>query len=292
MRNIRVLLEYDGTDFAGFQRQPGRRTVQGELERALSRLLGETVHVVGAGRTDAGVHAAGQVANFLIHNPIPIERLPEVANRVLPRDIAIVDASEAGLDFNARRSATSRCYEYSVITGQGCSPILARFHLLVPYELDVEAMQKAAEFLIGEHDFRAFCVGAEEAGRLAYRGQDAPHSAGLRGGGSSAAAWSLPLVLTHRFVYEIRCRRDGRLVAISMEANSFLRQMARLIVALLLRVGRGELPPSAAGEILEIGDNKLARKAALPCGLCLTRVNYEPSKERYAPALAGRSRSI
>jgi tRNA pseudouridine38-40 synthase len=292
MKNIKAVLEYDGADFAGFQRQPGCRTVQGELERVLSRLLGEPVHVVGAGRTDAGVHATGQVANFLIHNPIPVERLPEVANRVLPRDIAIAEAEEAGLDFHARRDAVSRCYTYSAIAAQRRSPILGRFHLLLPCELDVEPMQEAAESFLGEHDFRAFCVGAAGAKLEDCGAEKAAQPARWQAEQANSRRWLSPRSSTRRFIYDIRCCRDGRLLTISIEANSFLRQMARLIAALLVRIGRGELPPSMAAEILEIGDIKLVGKAAPPCGLCLTRVSYEPSKQGRASAVAAHSRSM
>jgi tRNA pseudouridine38-40 synthase len=292
MKSIKAVLEYDGTDFAGFQRQRSRRTVQGELERVLSRLLGERVRVIGAGRTDAGVHASGQAANFLIDNPIPVERLPEAANRALPRDIAILEAEEVGLDFHARRDAVSRCYQYSVLTGHRYSAILGRFHLLVPCELDVEAMQDAAESFLGEHDFRAFCVGAagaawepSEERKTARQQRSAQDEAG-------SECWLSPWIPTRRFIYDIRCWRDGSFVTISIEANSFLRQMARLIVALLLRVGRGELLPSMAAEILEIRDNKLVGRAAPPCGLWLARVSYEPSQEGRASALAAHSRSM
>jgi len=155
MRTLKLTVEYDGTDFHGFQRQPKLRTVQGVLEGRLSRLLGEEVRVVGAGRTDAGVHALGQVVSLRTSRPLPVERAAEVMNTALPADVKVQRCEEAAPDFHARRWARSRRYRYTVVEREAPSPILGRFALVAPPGLSVERMAAAARPLRGRRDFRA-----------------------------------------------------------------------------------------------------------------------------------------
>jgi tRNA pseudouridine38-40 synthase len=244
MRNLRLLIEYDGTGYAGFQRQPRQPTIQGELERALGRLLGEAVRVVGAGRTDAGVHATGQVAHLLARGAIPAERVAGAVNRLLPRQIVVRRAEEAPLAFHARRDAVARRYRYTVFNRPGPSAILGRFGLVVAEPLDAAAMEEAAQALVGEHDFRSFQKSGSETRS------------------------------TVRRLIELRCRRIGSVVVIAIEANAFLYQMARIMVGALLRVGRGEMTGRDLGRLLALADRRQAGPAAPAHGLCLVRVRY------------------
>lgn len=240
-----MLVEYDGTDFAGFQKQAASRTVQGTLEEALYRLLGETVKVTGAGRTDAGVHALGQCANFRTRNPIPAERLPVALNRLLPRDVVVHEAREVKQAFDARRSARARIYRYVILNrpgGPGASATAGRFCHIEQRRLDVAQMRQAARHLVGRHDFRSFRTG----------GQGNPV----------------------RTVRRITCRRAGKFVFITVEADAFLRQMVRIMVGLLLRVGRGEVAPGAVKRILAARDRAASGPPAPPNGLWLVSVRY------------------
>jgi len=244
MRNIKLVLEYDGTDFHGFQRQRRLRTVQGVLEQRFSRLLGEEISITSAGRTDAGVHALGQVANFRTTRPVALDRLAQVLNGALPDDVKVQACEEVEHGFHARRSARSRIYRYTVIEREQPSPLLGRFALLMPGWLDLVAMSRAARPLVGRHDFAAY-----------------------QAAGSETAT-------TERTLMRLDCRRLGDRVEITAEADSFLYQMVRLMVAGLIQVGRGELPPEAPGSALE-AKQRLPRCAPAPaCGLCLVQVTY------------------
>ena len=246
MRNIKLTLEYDGTEFHGFQRQPRLRTVQGVLEERFSRALREPIKVVGAGRTDAGVHAVGQVVNFRTTRPVPVERVADVLNAALPPDVKVQACEEVGESFHARRCARSRIYRYTVIEWATPSPIAGRYALLVPDRLSVERMSQVAERLLGRHDFRAF-----------------------QASGSETAT-------TERTLLRLDCRRSGDRIAITAEADSFLYRMVRLIVSGLLVVGRSELDPEALATALRTGERPPTRRGpAAACGLCLAHVQYD-----------------
>jgi len=245
MRNVRLLLEYDGSDFHGFQKQARLRTIQGELESVLARILKHPVKVVGAGRTDAGVHALGQVANFATDSRMPIERMPAAANSRLPAAIVVREAAEAAPDFDARRSARSRQYRYLVLNRPQPSAMLARYAHHVPAPLDAGAMARAARALVGEHDFASF-----------------------QGGGSPARS-------TVRRVYRAECRRLGPLVVVTLEANAFLYQMVRIAVRTLIEVGRGRLPAAVTAQGLRSARGQRGLGPAPPQGLYLTRIRYD-----------------
>jgi len=244
MRNIKLTLEYDGSDFHGFQRQPHLRTVQGELEERFSRLLGERVHLIGAGRTDAGVHALGQVANFRTTRPVAIGRLADVLNGVLAEDVKVRACEEVEESFHARRCARRRRYRYTAVEREQPSPILGRFALIVRGGLDVDEMNIAAAALLGRHDFRAYQASGSET------------------------------TTTERNLLRLSCRRNGRRIEITAEAGSFLYKMVRIMVGALLRVGRGELRPEALAEALATGEALTKCPPAPACGLCLIRVSY------------------
>jgi tRNA pseudouridine38-40 synthase len=236
---FRAAVEYDGTQFAGFQLQAGHRTVQGELEAALTRLSnGERVAVDGAGRTDAGVHATGQVIAFTYAGRLAAADLVEAINGLLPPDVAIRDLRRAPVGFNPRRAARYREYRYTVWNGPR-SPLHERTALGVRVPLDTAAMARAASVLEGRHDFSAFGAADREPVRT---------------------------------VHSVRVRREGRLVTIDVRANSFLRGMVRRIAAVLLEVGRGQLNEHDVAAALAAGRPALNGAAAPARGLCLRRV--------------------
>ncbi len=245
MRNLKLRLEYDGTDFHGFQRQGRLRTVQGVLEERFSKLLGEPISIIGAGRTDAGVHAAGQVVNFKTTRPLPIEKTVAVLNKALPGDVKVQHAEEAGAEFHARRSARSRTYEYVIIERATPSPLLGRYALLLPERVDLSLLEDTAGRLRGRHDFRAF-----------------------QGGGAETKT-------TERTLLRLDASRTGDRVTVTAQAEAFLYQMVRRLVGALLSVSRGELSPEQVEQALHAGERGPLLAPAPACGLCLVTVSYE-----------------
>ncbi|MCS6830797.1 MAG: tRNA pseudouridine(38-40) synthase TruA [Armatimonadota bacterium] len=247
MRTIAVVIEYDGTDFAGFQVQRGRRTVQAELCRAVQKITREPVPVIGASRTDAGAHATGQVVHFRTTCRIPVERVPAALNSVLPRDVAARYAWEAGNSFHARYSARSRVYRYTIWNHPVRSALMERYAYRVSQPLDTEAMREAAKHLLGEHDFAAFAC---EVGR--YRN-------------------------TVREVYSAQLQTRQPLLWLRIEANGFLQGMVRAIMGTLIEVGLGKRPPEAIAQLLQSGSRDEAGFSVPAHGLCLVRVRYDES---------------
>ena len=239
VRRFRATVEYDGTEFAGFQSQRNARTVQGELEAALARLSGgDRQPVVGAGRTDAGVHATGQVIAFTYPGTLSEKALTDALNGTLPPDLAVRDVRRAPDGFHPRYAARYREYRYSIWNGPR-SPLLERTALWVRQDLDISAMARAATAFEGRHDFSA--VGGADPQPV-------------------------------RTVHRLRVRRDGSLVTIDVRADAFLRGMVRRIVAVLLAVGKGQLDPLAVPGLLGAGRPALRGAAAPARGLCLRRV--------------------
>jgi tRNA pseudouridine38-40 synthase len=243
-RRYKAVVEYDGTDFAGWQRQPGQRTVQGVLEEAIREMTGESVFMRAAGRTDAGVHADGQVATFDLEVNIPPHGFLRGLNSILPADVALVDVALAAPDFDARFSARGKVYRYTVWAHFVRSPLHARRTWHVRQPLDLEAIRAAAAGLIGEHDFRAF------------RASDCERRT------------------TRRIVRRIEVDRQGARLTIEVEATAFLKNMVRILVGTLIDVGRGRLTPEAVSRMLETGDRAAGGMTAPPQGLTLLRVIY------------------
>src|SRR5450755_1646199 len=158
MRNLKLIVSYDGTEFSGWQVQPDAVTIQGTLASAIGRVTGEKVLPQGSGRTDAGVHALAQVASFATESPIPVQNLVKALNDILPPSIRVIEASDAPPEFHARKSAHAKTYRYRIYRGAICPPFLARYVWHYPYPLDEEAMRKAAGFVVGEHDFTSFAA--------------------------------------------------------------------------------------------------------------------------------------
>jgi tRNA pseudouridine38-40 synthase len=247
-QNHRATVEYDGTDYYGFQLQPNRATIQGELERALERVTQQVVRVNGAGRTDAGVHARGQVISFQVSWRHPLGDLHRALNAVLPADVAVRDLALADERFHARFSARRRTYVYTVYNNTVRSPLLARFAHHVPSPLHVEAMTEAATALLGCQDMAAFGqppTGAQTV-RCVYR-------AGWRPGSQAG------------------------LIEFEIQANAFLRGMVRRIVGSLLQVGSGMLTRDGFVDLLASRDLARCGVRAPACGLCLERVSYQDS---------------
>jgi len=245
---VALVLEYDGTAYAGWQRQPNVPTIQAAVEEALASLVQAPCPVVGAGRTDAGVHALGQVAHFTTASALPLDRIHNGLNALLPHDIVVRHAAEVAPDFHARRDARLRVYRYAVLARPRPSALLRRYAYHVAGSLNLEAMQAGAGALIGQHDFAAFRVT-----------------------GTSTRS-------TVCTVRAARLERRKDLVIVTVAADRFLRQMVRRIVGTLLAIGRGALPPEAIGQILASKDNQQAGPPAPAHGLYLARVVYTPDR--------------
>ena len=245
MRTIKLTLEYDGTDFVGWQVQPNGRSVQETVERALATLLKERTPVVGAGRTDAGVHAAGQVCSFRTGRTVPLRAFVLGMNALLPPDVAVVEAEEAPPDFHARHSASGKRYEYRISTRPVRSPLRRRTHWEVHRPLDVAAMRRAAAHLIGEHDFAAF------------------------------RAADCPARTTRRLLRRFDVDQDGPDLLITVEATAFLKHMVRNLVGTLVEVGLGKRDAASIPTLLASGDRTRAGPTAPPQGLTMARVFYE-----------------
>ena len=244
-RNIKLTIEYDGTDFAGWQVQPDERTVQGSLEEALADLSGDEVRVHGAGRTDAGVHALGQVAHVLTALELAPERIRQAVNARLDDDVSIVAAEEVPESFHARFDATSRSYVY--LMGVSESPIWRRNRWHVRSELDIEAMRGATRALLGEKDFSSFCLTGSEPNH---------HKCCVTG---ISLDWEPGF---------------GGMMILRIRANRFLRGMVRSIVGTLVDVGKGRTTPGGFADILAARDRGAAGATAPPWGLYLEDVRY------------------
>jgi tRNA pseudouridine38-40 synthase len=245
-RNIKLVLAYDGTDFHGWQVQPNIATVQGVLQHTLQKLCQEDIVVHGSGRTDAGVHARGQVAHFKTVSKISEANLQHALNQLLPDSIRIYDCREVEPTFNARYSAKSKMYSYNILCQPICSPFRRRYSYHVSFDMNVEKMALAAQCFVGEHDFTSFCDAQDE---------------------------SLSKVRTV-FLSEVEKEGRGQLVVCRVEANGFLHRMVRAIVGTLIEVGRGRLEPDALMALLEARNRTAAPWTAPAEGLCLEWVKY------------------
>lgn len=243
-KRIKLTVEYDGTNYNGWQIQPGYPTVQGELTKALIRTCGHTVSVMGSGRTDEGVHAVGQVAHFDTHCTIPAERMREAANFYLPDDIKIVLSEEVPHTFHAMKGAVEKTYIYKVYNAKAPSPLHRLYSEHIPYNLDMEDMRSACMLLCGTHDFRCF----------------------MAAGGKVKS--------TVRTIFDAQADRCGNEITFTICGNGFLYNMVRIIVGTLLEVGRGRLHANDIPEIISSRDRTRAGKTVPPQGLYLLSVKY------------------
>ena len=244
-KNYKLKISYDGSRYFGWEHQPDRETIQGKIETVLARMVDkDMVDVIGAGRTDAGVHARAMIANVHLDTQMSPEEIRDYANRYLPDDIAILEVREAADRFHARYKAVGKTYQYTCFDGP-VKPVFDRkYYTPLAQELDVEAMQEAAHFLEGKHDYKSFC-------------------------GNSRMKKS-----TVRIVDTITVRRRKGYVYLTFHGTGFLQNMVRIMSGTLIEVGLGRKRPEEVGEILEACDRKVAGPTAPAKGLCLLKVDY------------------
>ncbi len=246
-RNIRLTIEYDGTRFCGWQRQGSRKnlkTIQGEIEKAAKKLFGKKIRLIGAGRTDSGVHAEGQIANFKVDSNLPLRNIKKGLNNYLPKDISVISAEEARPGFHARFNAKGKLYRYTILNRKVRSPLLRRHAAFVSYELNISAMKKATKYFIGKKDFRSF------------QASDKRNRASVR------------------TIKRLDVVGKGSVIEIYIQADGFLYNMARNIVGTLLDVGRGRIRPETVREVLSRRHRPAAGQTAPASGLCLVKVFY------------------
>ena len=245
MRNIKLIIEYDGKDFNGWQRQPKKLNIQGEIERAISEITGEEVDLIASGRTDAGVHAIAQSANFKTNSNIPIEKIPIAINTKLKQSIRIKSAEEVDERFHSRYNCKQKTYRYIINNGNVASALYRNMEYFVPEKLDVEKMKKAIKFFEGEHDFKGF-----------------------KASGTSSKS-------SIREIYKTSIKKDGDRIIIELTGNGFLYNMVRIIVGTLVEVGLGKIKPEEIQDIINSGDRTRAGKTLPPQGLYLVKVEYK-----------------
>jgi tRNA pseudouridine38-40 synthase len=272
MRNLKSVLAYDGTDYSGWQIQPGRSTIQGAVESALERILGHQVVVHASGRTDAGVHALNQVISFETTSPIPARNLLVALNQVLPPSIRFKQVIEAPAGFHARYHARRKTYRYHILQTPICSPFRARFVYHYPYLLDLDAIVQAASTLEGEHDFSSF-AGADPGGKPTVppsTAQPADNEVASREGTSISSRNNVRTIFRSRLLQ----KPHKLLSTYEVTGNGFLHHMVRNIVGTLIEIGRGKLPPDDTVRILAARDRRKAGPTAPPQGLFLAGVEY------------------
>ena len=243
--NILLIVAYDGTNYYGWQRQSGFMTVQQRLEEALAQLYKKDIVVWGSSRTDTGVHCMGQGALYKTEQNIPIDRLPYAVNAFLPNDIVVNKAYIVDDDFHPQYSVIDKTYEYRIQNADFRDPMLNNYTDFIHYRLDIEKMQQACRYFLGEHDFKAFCASGSDA------------------------------KTTVRTIYELSVKKEGRMIAIRVRGNGFLYNMVRIIAGTLVYVGLGKIAPEEITDIIESRDRARAGKTLVPNGLTLLEVNYE-----------------
>ena len=245
MKNIKLLIEYDGTNYAGWQNQENAMTIQEKLEYALKEVTGEDIKLIGSGRTDAGVHALGQVANFITNATIPGDKYKYILNNVLPDDIAIINSEEVDISFHSRFSAKKKRYKYVIHTRKMPSPIYRNYSYHYKHNLDLDKMKKASEYFIGTHDFSSF------------KGRKSVVKSNIR------------------TIYEIKFERVNDFIEITFKGDSFLKYMIRIIVGTLINVGIGKTTIDEIPYIINSKNRDKAGKTAPPQGLFLEKVYYK-----------------
>ncbi len=272
-RNLRLTLAYDGTDFSGWQVQPDAPTIQGTLASAIGRLTGENVLPQGSGRTDAGVHALAQVASFATESPIPTENFLKALNDILPAAIRVLEVSEVPAEFHARRSARAKTYRYRIFREPVCSPFLARYVWHFPYPLDEPGMARAAEEVVGEHDFTSFAAVDPERDDSNPSNHQGHPSASLRAG-SETRRETQTLAPNVRRIFSSSWEREGDEFIYSVRGSGFLHHMVRNLVGTFILVGKGTLKVEDIARILEARNRTAAGATAPASGLFLVSVEY------------------
>ncbi len=274
-RNLKLTLAYDGTDFNGWQIQPGQPTVQGTLAECIRRITGEDVLPQGSGRTDAGVHALGQVASFAIESPIPERGLMTALNDTLPPSIRVSAVEEVEASFHARHSAKAKTYQYRIFRGDVCPPFLARYTFHYPYPMNEEAMMRATENIVGKHDFTSFAASDPDRSARIAQTPTPPQEGGM---GHPQAADGLSehrdcaLQCANHPFCAVGAYADE--LSFTVRGDGFLHHMVRNLVGTLLQVGKGSLRVNDIARILECRDRSAAGPTAAACGLYLVSVEY------------------
>jgi tRNA pseudouridine38-40 synthase len=270
VRNLRLILAYDGADLAGWQVQPGRTTVQGALASAIGRLTGENVLPQGSGRTDAGVHALAQVASFATASTIPIENWMKALNDNLPPSIRVLEVAEAAPEFHARKSARAKTYRYRIYRGAICPPFLARYVWHYPYPLEESAMVAAARVVVGEYDFTSFAaVDPERVERMAA-GENVQ---------TTTDRTSNVRPTNVRTIFASSWTREGEELIYTVRGNGFLHHMVRNLVGTFLLVGKGTVSLEDLRRILDARERTAAGATAPASGLYLVEVEYQGSAD-------------
>ena len=244
MKRVKLTIAYDGTNYCGWQIQPNGITIEEVINKALNKLTGENVVVIGASRTDSGVHAMGNVAVFDTETTIPADRIAMAVNRILPEDIVVVKSEEVVSDFHPRYCNCEKTYEYHIVNTRIPIPTKRLTNYFVSYELDIDKMRESAAYLVGEHDFASFCNIKTDVDS------------------------------TVRTVKELEILKNGDEITIRISGNGFLYNMVRIIVGTLIRVGRGFYQPEQVKEILEAKNRKAAGVTAPPHALMLMEIRY------------------
>ena len=244
IRKIKLTIQYDGSRYSGWQIQPGKRTIQGELVEALSNLVGVRIHIHGASRTDAGVSALGQVGLFEIDSPIPTENFAKAVNGRLPHEIVVTSAEEVSRDFDLLGEVKSKLYRYSIYTGRYRPVLRLNQCWHIPKKLDAGAMNQAAQYLVGKKDFKSFASAAD------------------RRASSVRTIFSCDITAEDKWIY------------VNVEGDGFLYNMVRNIVGTIVEIGLGRWKPEKINEILEAKDRTAAGRLAPPQGLCLIWIKY------------------
>lgn len=245
MRNIKLTIEYDGKEFNGWQKQPTKLNIQGTIEQAIKSITGEEVDLTASGRTDAGVHAIGQVANFKTKSTIPIDKIAIALNSNLKKSIRIISAEEVEERFHSRLTCKRKTYRYIINNSEFSSAIYRNLETHIPQKLDIEKMQEASKYFEGEHDFKAF-----------------------KSSGTSSKS-------SVRIIYEAKViKMPNNRIYIELTGNGFLYNMVRIISGTLVDVGLGKIEPEEITQIIEAKDRNLAGKTLPPNGLYLVSVKY------------------
>ena len=245
MKNIRLTIEYDGKDFNGWQKQPNKLNIQGEIERAIEEITGEKVDLIASGRTDAGVHALSQMANFKTNSKLPVEKYPIALNTKLKKSIRVQKAEEVEEDFHSRYHCKQKTYRYVINNSEQGSSIYRNLEYFVPNKLNVEKMQEAVKYFEGEHDFKAF-----------------------KASGTSSKS-------SVRTIYQANVEKQGDRIIIELPGTGFLYNMVRIIAGTLVEVGLEKIEPNEILEIIEKGERARAGKTLPPQGLYLVKVEYQ-----------------
>ena len=254
MRNLKLIVAYDGSEFSGWQIQPDRTTLQDTLATAVGRITGEKVLPQGSGRTDAGVHALAQVVTFVTESNVPTENFVKALNDALPASVRVLEVTEAAADFHARYSAKAKTYRYRIYRGAVCPPFLARYVWHYPYPLDEEAMKRAAPFVAGEHDFTSFAAVDPERGRSSEDENQ--------------------IVSNVRKIFSSSWERNDEELIYTVRGSGFLHHMVRNLVGTFILVGKGTLQPVDIKRILEARNRSAAGATAPASGLYLVNVEY------------------